>query len=262
MMSDAHRGTPAPPDLLGRGWMRIGPDPAIAAWAEAALATAEAAIATSAEPWRCGGTWFVGVDALDNDPTGRVGGAAFPWSALGLLPTALHRAQLSTVRPGYPKPWPGEDDAAFGFRLRRDAAHVDGLIPDPLTRARAIREPHAFILGLALNACDEGASPLVVWDGSHRVMQAALASALAPHPPGRWSDVDITAPYKAARAEVFRTCARVALPSRPGEAILLHRHCLHGVAPWAEGAGAPPAGRIIAYFRPLMASVADWIGAP
>jgi hypothetical protein len=262
MRREASPTIPQRPEIHRRGWIRIGPDPSITAWAQAALPLAEAAIGASAEPWRCGGTWFVGVDALGNDPSGHVGGAGFPWSALGLHPTALHRGQVSTVRPGYPKPWSGEDDAAFGFRLRRDAAHVDGLIPDPQTRARAIREPHAYVVGLPLNACDPGASPLVVWEGSHRVMGAAFRAALAAHPPDRWAEVDITDPYKAARAEVFRTCPRIELPARPGEATLLHRHCLHGVAPWAEGAAAPPAGRIIAYFRPLMASVADWIDAP
>jgi hypothetical protein len=58
---------------------------------------------------------------------------------------------------------------------------------------------------------------------------------------------------------VFRRCRRVDLPARPGEATLLHRLTIHGVAPWAEGAEAPPEGRIVAYFRPLMARVSDWI---
>ena len=57
------------------GWRRIGPDPAIAAWAAAARPVAEAAVAASPEPWRCGGTWFVGVDALPNGPDGRMGDA-------------------------------------------------------------------------------------------------------------------------------------------------------------------------------------------
>jgi hypothetical protein len=39
----------------------------------------------------------------------------------------------------------------------------------------------------------------------------------------------------------------------------MHRHLLHGVAPWAAGAKAPPEGRIIAYFRPLMPDVASWL---
>ncbi len=124
-----------------------------------------------------------------------------------------------------------------------------------------VKEPHRWILGVPLNACGAGASPLVVWEGSHRIMQAALADALAGHPSEPWSEVDVTDAYKTARAEVFRTCRRVELPVQPGEATLLHRHLIHGVAPWAEGAMAPPEGRIIAYFRPQMAQVSDWIAA-
>ncbi|MBE0554438.1 MAG: hypothetical protein IH625_12180, partial [Rhodobacteraceae bacterium] len=45
-------------------------------------------------------------------------------------------------------------------------------------------------------------------------------------------------------------------------ATLMHRLCLHGVAPWADGAIAAPEGRVIAYFRPELASVADWLTAP
>jgi hypothetical protein len=120
-----------------------------------------------------------------------------------------------------------------------------------------VKEPHAWIVGLPLTTSD--AAPLVVWEGSHRIMQAALQTALAPHPPASWGDVDITAAYQAARAEVFRVCVRREVPGVPGEAVLLHRHLVHGVAPWAEGATAPPEGRVIAYFRPVMDSVKDWL---
>jgi hypothetical protein len=112
-------------------------------------------------------------------------------------------------------------------------------------------------VGLPLTTSD--AAPLVVWEGSHTIMQAALQTALAPHAPDIWGDVDITAAYQAARAEVFRVCPRREVPGVPGEAVLLHRHLVHGVAPWAEGATAPPEGRVIAYFRPVMDSVQDWL---
>ncbi len=243
------------------GWRRIGPDPRIAAWAAAALPVAQAVLAASAEPWRCGGTWFVGVDALPNGPDGQMGDTPFPWPALPLPPEPLHRAQLSVIRPGYPRPWEGEDDAAFRFRQRRDAAHLDGLLPVGPDKRRMVREPHGWILGLPLNACGAGASPLVVWEGSHLLMQAALSAAFAGHPPETWDSVDVTAAYKAARAQVFDRCKRVELPVAPGEATLLHRLTIHGVAPWVDGAAAPEEGRIIAYFRPQMARVADWIAA-
>lgn len=241
------------------GWLRAGPDPRIAAWAAAALPVARAAVASSDEPWRCGGTWFVGVDALPNGPDGRMGDTDFPWAALPLAPVPLHRAQLSTVRPGYPQPSAEEDDAAYGFRLRRDAAHLDGLLPVGPQRQRMVKEPHGWILGLPLNAYGPGAAPLVVWEGSHRIMCRALAAAVAGHPPEGWGDLDVTEAYKAARAEVFRLCRRVELPSLPGQAVLLHRHLIHGVAPWAEGTVAPEEGRMVAYFRPLLGSVAEWM---
>lgn len=66
----------------------------------------------------------------------------------------------------------------------------------------------------------------------------------------------------AARHEVFATCRRVALPGRPGEAVLLHRLLVHGVAPWEEGARAPSGARVVACFRPLLADPALWLAAP
>lgn len=242
------------------GWHRLR-HPDIAAWAEAARPLAEQVLARSDEAWRCGGTWFVGVDALPNTPHGAVNGATFPWQAVGLAPEPLHPAQLSVIRPGYPQPSAAETPAAFAFRRDRDAAHLDGLIADAAKRRRVV-EPHGWILGMALNACDAGAAPLVVWEGSHEVMRAALHAAFAPHPPEIWADVDITDAYVAARKQIFETCHRVELPSQPGEAILLHRLTLHGVAPWADGAQAPPAGRMIAYFRPQLTQVSDWLLQP
>ena len=80
--------------MVDPGWCRIGPDPAIAAWAGAARQAALDVLATTTEPWRCGGTWFVGVDALPNAPDGSIRDTPFPWDALPLAPEPLHRAQL------------------------------------------------------------------------------------------------------------------------------------------------------------------------
>jgi len=243
-----------------KGWRRIGPHPATNHWKNAAHPLAIKALFESADPLRCGGTWAVGLDLLPNDATGSVAGVPLPWEVLGLAPQPLHRAQLSAVYPSYPQPSPDESTAAYGFRLRRDAAHLDGLLAIGPERRRMVKEPHAWILGLPLTASD--AAPLVVWEGSHRVMQAALARALAGHEPESWGDIDITDAYQAARAEVFRTCNRLELPGKPGEAVVLHRHLIHGVAPWAKDASAPPEGRIVAYFRPLLPSVAAWMAPP
>ncbi len=244
------------------GWRRYDADPGIAAWARAALPLAIEALHNSEEPRRCGGTWDVGLDLLPNEPDGSVGGVAFPWEALGLPPQPLHRAQLSTVYPGYPQPSDEETEAAHRFRLTRDSAHLDGLLAVGDDRRRMVKEPHGWILGLPLNDCSPDAAPLVVWEGSPEILRKALRTAFGDTPPETWGDADLTEIYAAARRRIFESCARVELPARPGEATLLHRLSLHGVAPWAADATAPAEGRIIAYFRPLMPSVQDWIEAP
>ena len=241
--------------MVGPGWRRTGPDPALSDWAAAALPLAHAALASSDDPLRCGGTWAVGLDLLPNDDSGTVGGVALPWDLLGLPRTALHPAQVSVIHPGYPQPSPDESDAAFGFRRNRDAAHLDGVLPVGPARRRMVKEPHGFILGLPLAGCGAGASPLVVWEGSHLVMRTALQRALQPHPQEFWNEVDITEAYTAARAEVFANCRRVEVVALPGEAVLLHRLLIHGVAPWRSG----DAPRLIAYFRPVLPSVAEWL---
>lgn len=241
------------------GWRKISISKRIAAWSDAAHPVAVKVLQETAEPLRCGGTWAVGLDLLPNEADGSIGGVPLPWDVLGLAPQPLHRAQLSTVHPGYPQPSPDETEAGYGFRLRRDSAHLDGLLAIGPEKRRMVKEPHAWILGLPLTS--SAASPLVVWEGSHLVMQAALARVFAGHAPDTWGDVDITEAYQTARAEVFRSCKRLELPGVPGEAVVLHRHLIHGVSPWAEGAKAPPEGRIVAYFRPLMPSVAAWAAA-
>lgn len=238
------------------GYRRVTEHPALKAWADAARPLAAAAVRASSD-WRCGGTWCVGLEALGNDPDGTVAGVALPWGFLGLDPVPLHRAQVSTTRAGYPQPSEAESEAAYRFRLNRDSAHLDGLLPVGPEKRRHVKEPHAWILGLPLNRADAGAAPLVVWEGSHLVMQAALSPLLAQAEDP--AEVDITDAYQAARAEVFRTCARVELPGVPGEAVILHRHLIHGVAPWAAGATAEEPGRMVAYFRPLLPSVPEWI---
>lgn len=243
------------------GWRRIGPHPAIAAWAEAARGPAAAGVTASAD-WRCGGTWCVGLEALPNAQDGSVGGVALPWDVLGLHPQPLHRAQVSTTRAGYPQPSPTETEAAFRFRRDRDSAHLDGLLASGAAKRRYVKEPHGWILGLPLNAADAQAAPLVVWEGSHRILQEALMQVLAAHDPATWGEVDITDAYTAARKRVFDTCRRVALPGRVGEAVILHRLLIHGVAPWGDGAGADEPGRMVAYFRPELPSVADWLRLP
>ncbi len=246
--------------MVTAGWQRIGPDPLIAEWAEAARIAALDTLSTTTEPWRCGRTWFVGVDALPNSPEGGISGTPFPWQSLPLSPEPLHKAQLSVIRPGYPQPSPDETPAAFAYRRDRDAAHLDGLLPIGSDKRRMVKEPHAWILGLPLN--DTTAAPLTVWEGSHEILRVALLVALTPHPPETWGDIDITEAYQRARKQVFDTCPRIEVPVTQGEATLLHRLTLHGVAPWKPGVAAPPEGRMIAYLRPQLTSVKDWLTNP
>lgn len=251
-----------------RGWARFPADARSLAWAKAARTAALIAVkAPEMAQWhQCEGTWFVGLDALPNDTSGALPGgpplAGPALDALGELP-ALHRAQVSVTYPGYPRPRTGESEAGFRYRQNRDAAHVDGIIAHGPTRRRFVTEPHAFILGLPLSVADPDAAPLVVWEGSHVLMRAALIAAMENRPGEEWSAVDVTEVYNATRRRIFETCRRVVLHGAPGEAYLLHRLVLHGVAPWAEEARAAPEGRMIAYFRPAMpGGTAAWLTAP
>lgn len=241
--------------LQADGFAIFAHRPEVAAWARAAYATGLKVLENGGDT-RHGKTWFVGVDALPNASDGSVEGVplAGPFMAHIDVPAVWHAAQLSVVFPGYPRQDADESDAAHRYRRNRDAAHVDGLLPEGPARRRHLREPHGFILGLPLNAC--AASPLVVWPGSHKVMQAAFAGAFAGIPPDQWGNVDLTDVYQAARRVVFDTCPRVTVAMEPGQAVLLNRHLLHGVAPW--DAGQLDDMRMVAYFRPQI-DAKDWL---
>lgn len=254
------------------GWLLFAYDQKLACWARHALTPARAAVrADENRHWfRYGGTWFVGVNALANDADGAVAdgpplaGEAvdFIRHRLGLMPSAWDRAQVSVCYPGYPQPMAGESEAAFRYRLDRDAAHVDGLLRHGPRRRRFLRECHAFVLGIPLVEVSSGASPFVVWQGSHHIVRQRLAQVLAHIPTRQWERIDITDAYHRARREVFASCRRVEITARPGEAYLVHRLALHGMAPWRDGATAGPDGRMIAYFRPHLPDPARWLAAP
>lgn len=248
--------------------MRLPFDPALAAWAAHADGAAKAAEAAApADMIRCDGTWYVGVNALPNDGAGRLpGGPPLP-DALGDVARAvggrafqMDRAQASVCHTGYPRKG-AEEEAAYGYRLRRDAAHVDGLLPIGPDRRRKLMERHALILGLPLNEAPEGAAPFVIWEGSHEVMREAFRAAFADAPPSTWAERDVTEVYHAARRRCFETLARVEIAAKPGEAYIAHRLSLHGVAPWGEAA---PGRRAVAYFRPDPGGHDDdwWLSAP
>lgn len=246
----------------------------------AALAAAEAG-----GPRRCGGTWYAGVNILPNGPDGALpGGPALPKTLTasvaritGFAGWAWEPAQISVCYPGYPQLDPGETAAAYRYRRDRDAAHLDGLLPEGSERRRHLREQHAFILGIPLVETDPDAAPLIVHEGSHKTMREGFSALFEGCAPDRWGDVDATEVYQALRRAVFTANRRRKLHARPGEAYLLHRLCLHGVAPWTAAVepqknGAPHQplqppkshpGRMIAYFRPEPAADAPpgwWLG--
>lgn len=245
------------------GWTRFPAEPQLDAWLAQVGPRAETVVDTQQQDWmRHGNTWFAGVDVLDNDSQGRVaGGPVLTCAALQAAgPLPLHKGQVSVTYPGYPGRDPDETDAAHRFRKNRDAAHLDGLLPIGTARKRMIQEPHAWILGLPLTPMTRDNAPLVVWEGSHHLLRDALKMALDPYPPETWTNVDVTEAYQAARRACFETCKRVEITAKPGEAILLHRLILHGVAPWT-GPKAPP--RSVVYFRPIHpGGIPAWLSTP
>lgn len=250
-------------EYFARGWVKFPYEPALARWAQHADAAARAAEADEANAaWRrCGGTWFVGVDALAPDAAGRLAnGPPLAGAAIGAAKAligaafAFGRAQASVIHPGYPRADEEESASAFRYRLTRDAAHVDGLHRIMPGRRRRLLEVHGFILGLPLNEAPSGAAPFSIWERSHEVMRDALKAAYAGAPAREWSNIDVTDAYQAARRTCFEMLPRVEIEAGPGEAYLVHRLALHGVAPWRAGAGR----RAIAYFRPDPFPTESW----
>lgn len=252
-----------------RGWCRFAADAVLGRWVAATLPAAQAAVAApeNAKWLRCGGTWFAGVNVLGNDTAGAVRSGPplcgtvidFIRDGLGLSGFDWDRGQVSVCYPTYPQPMPSETEAAFRYRRDKDAAHVDGLVPIGPERRRHLKESHAFILGLPMVETGAGASPVTVYEGSHELAREAFAERFAGLPEARWPDEDVTEAYHALRSRIFETCPRVEVHARPGEAYLIHRLALHGVARWRDGATAGPDGRMIVYFRPLLGGPGDWI---
>ncbi|MEM9715074.1 MAG: hypothetical protein AAF826_01020 [Pseudomonadota bacterium] len=242
------------------GYQLFEPDPQISKWVEAARPVALALSEDEqlkADWLRHGGTWFAGVNVFPNDATGTWAGGptlagAVIEAARSMSPfdIAWDTAQISIPYRGYPKQDADESDANHRFRLNRDAAHLDGLLPVGPNRRRFMMEYHAFILGLPLNRAPAEAAPLVVWESSHKVIQSFLAEAFEGTRPDSWDQIDLTDRYADIRRQVFSTCKRVEISVPPGTSYLVHRFALHGVAPWPETINGPKEGRMIAYFRP------------
>lgn len=251
------------------GYQCFGFDEVLARWVQSAAAAAPDVLQdpTLSHWYRHRRTWFVGVDALPNNISGRLpDGPPLSGKALDFIAAHLgftgpwHQAQLSVCFPGYPQQDAAETDGQYRFRLLRDAAHVDGLHGEGPPKRRHLREVHAFILGIPLNDTPPDAAPLVVWEKSHHIMQAMFRRELAKVAPEQWGNVDLTDAYAEARRKVLDVCERRVLHTAPGEATLLHPMVLHGVAPWPAAGASEHARRMIAYFRPEITASLGWLG--
>ena len=257
--------------LAETGWLKFRHDSLLEGWVNAVR---PAAIRISTDPaarqrWlRHGGTWFAGVSILGNRPDGSVGrsmplsGRAVSFIERSFGPNAWDPGQVSVCYRGYPARDPGESASSHRYRRDRDAAHVDGLHPVGPRRRRHLREHHRFILGIPLTDPPPRAAPFVVWEGSHEIVRTMFRNALQGIEPEDWRDADITEAYHEARREVWSRCERREIPARPGEAFVVHRMALHGMAPWPESLLGPAEGRIVAYFRPAGCATRAWLDAP
>lgn len=254
-----------------KGWAVFEHDNAIAAWA---AACAPLAGPLSCDPqhsrWmRCDGTWFAGVNALPNAGDGSVAVAGVPpleGAAVAFVRDTLGHGgfewdcgQVSIVWPGYPRHGSEDTEASYRYRVRRCAAHVDGLERSP-DRRRKLSETHGFLIGIPLGEADVEQGAFVVWRGSHEIMRRAFRKAFAGTPPERWREVDLTEAYTAARSECFETCEAVEIAPGLGCAYVMHPLALHGIAPRRAEQGSP---RAVAYFRPdtFGGDPAKWLAA-
>jgi hypothetical protein len=120
-------------------------------------------------------------------------------------------------------------------------------------------EYHRFILGIPMVEATPDASPFVIWEGSHEIVRETFVAYFGNIPQSEWVRHDITELYHALRRRVFANCRRLTLSAKPGEAYLVHRFALHGMAPWGTRASASADGRMICYFRPEMRSPMAWL---
>lgn len=258
-------------DFLTRSWCQFEFDPRLMNWINSALPAARASVFDGDnKKWlRCGDTWFAGVNVLSNTNDGSVDsnpGVALKCAAvdfieaeLGLSGYVWDRAQISVCYPGYPQRMESETEAAFRFRRNRDAAHVDGLLPEGVNRRRFLREWHGFILAIPMLEYDVDASPFVVWEGSHELVRQAFQSFFQDKHPDEWCSADMTEVYHEVRQQIFNSCQRIEIVAKPGEAYLVHRLALHGVAPWKADQNSSCKERMICYFRPEVGGIERWL---
>ena len=214
---------------------------------------------------RCAGTWFVGVNFLENNSIGELGDVDFysrpimeVMTEFGNYVSGWDQGQVSICYPGYPKKMSDESEAAFKYRKQMFGAHVDGILPMGKNRRRYFKEAHAFVLGIPLSSFNKDAAPLVVWEKSHLIVRSMIWKKLKDFEVRTWSDIDITETYHEARRLVFRVCKPKIIWAPVGSGFIVHRHTLHGIKPWASGGVSEDCGRMIAYFRPMFTKNEYW----
>ena len=246
-----------------KGWVKFDYNATIDNWVNQARPFVKQAMEHDDNQhwWRCGNTWFVGVNLLPNDNQGNIGDGFLSGEVNDFIQQyfimpekGFDRAQISTCVPGYPQPSVNESGTAFNFRLNKDAAHVDGVLP--INKRRFLQEYHAFILGIPLTDIDINTSPFVIWEQSHSIIEQTFSQRFNNIPYHQWQHEDITECYKSARQQVLDSCKRRVIEAKVGEVYFAHRLSVHGMTRWkqtentSEHNKTTKSNRTICYFRP------------
>ena len=227
---------------------------------------------------RCGSTWFVGANFLDNSSNGNIGTKSmskifFSNISKKFGPNIKYwdKAQVSICWPGYPKKDAKETKKSYDFRIKRFASHIDGIIPFGSKKRRFAKEFHAFILGFPLHNNCLDCAPLVLWEGSHKIFRNFFKEIYEGISFNKISNIDITELYNESRKKVFKNCEVKKITPQFKQPYLLDRHVLHGIDEWREKKNVKCSpknhrllnslsdGRIIVYFRPVFFNPHDWI---
>ncbi len=255
--------------LNQNSWAVCEPDKRMLTWIRNAKNTAQQKLKVDGfdkTQLRCGGTWFVGANFLDNDSFGTLNKVRLEGMAIeaileryGRLFCEWDRAQISICYPGYPKPSKQETAAAFSFRKNSFGAHVDGILPIGNPKRRYAKEYHAFIFGIPLEDYNQFAAPVVVWEGSHRIIRTFLSRVLLQNGVEKWKNLDITQIYAEARKEALSKCKKKIIHVPLGGCYVLHRLAVHGIMPWKKRGNSEAESRMVAYFRPILKDSQFWL---
>ena len=136
---------------------------------------------------------------------------------------------------------------------------MDGILPIGYSKRRYAKEYHAFILGIPLVNFNEFAAPVVVWEGSHRIIRTFLSRVLTKNTVKLWDNLDITEIYQEARKEVLSKCKKRIINVPLGGSYILHRLAVHGIMPWEKKGKSENNSRMVAYFRPVLKDPKFWL---